>query len=81
MFSSLHILISRSIKTIHRSKEIAPANARVEVNSLHLHMVDMKAVGPTFRKLEYKNCPLNAILKARRVRRVRRPKILPRLLE
>lgn len=33
------------------------------VNSLHLHMVDMKAVGPTFRKLEYKNCPLNAILK------------------
>lgn len=35
-----------------------------EVNSLHLHLVDMKAIGPTFKKLEYKNCPLNAVLKA-----------------
>ena len=45
---------------------------------MHLHMVDMKAVGPTFRKLEYKNCPLNAILKARKLERA---EILPRLLE
>lgn len=35
-----------------------------EVNSLHLHLVDMKAIGPTFKKLDYKNCPLNAVLKA-----------------
>eukprot|EP00434_Breviolum_minutum_P001050 symbB.v1.2.000923.t1/scaffold27.1/size414596/31 len=33
------------------------------VNSLHLHLVDMKAIGPTFKKLDYKNCPLNAVLK------------------
>ena len=34
----------------------------LQVNSLHLHLVDMKAVGPTMKKLDYKNCPLNAVL-------------------
>ena len=38
-----------------------------QVNSLHLHLVDMKAIGPTFKKLDYKNCPLNAVLKAWRM--------------
>lgn len=33
------------------------------VNSLHLHMLDMDAVGPTFWQLDYKNCPLDAVLK------------------
>lgn len=33
------------------------------VNSLHLHVLDMDHVGPTFRKLNYKNCPLDAVLK------------------
>lgn len=33
------------------------------VNSLHLHLVDMKTIGPTFWKLDYKNCPLDAVLK------------------
>ncbi len=40
-----------------------------QVNSLHLHLVDMKAIGPTFKKLDYKNCPLNAVLKAWRMMR------------
>jgi len=33
------------------------------VNSLHLHVLDMDHVGPTFKKLNYKNCPLDAVLK------------------
>ncbi|CAJ1455591.1 unnamed protein product [Effrenium voratum] len=33
------------------------------VNSLHLHVVDMAQCGPTFQKLKYKNCSLNAVLK------------------
>lgn len=33
------------------------------VNSLHLHLIDMKAIGPTFWKLDFKNCPLDAVLK------------------
>ena len=36
------------------------------VNSLHLHVVDMNAVGPTFHKLNYKNCPISAVLKVLR---------------
>ena len=36
------------------------------VNSLHLHVVDMSSVGPTFHKLSYKNCSLNAVLKVLR---------------
>ncbi|CAK9021694.1 BTB_2 domain-containing protein [Durusdinium trenchii] len=32
------------------------------VNSLHLHLVDMNFLGPTFKKLDYKNCPLSAVL-------------------
>lgn len=33
------------------------------VNSLHMHILDMSATGPTWVKYEYKNCPLDAILK------------------
>lgn len=33
------------------------------VNSLHLHILDMNATGPTFLALNFKNCPLDAILK------------------
>lgn len=33
------------------------------VNSLHLHLIDMKTIGPTFWKLDFKNCPLDAVLK------------------
>lgn len=33
------------------------------VNSLHLHILDMEHLGPTFWSLEHKNCPLDAILK------------------
>merc|ERR1712217_828635 len=33
------------------------------VNSLHLHIVDLADVGPTFWKYDYKNCPLEAVLK------------------
>mmetsp|Transcript_111803 Transcript_111803/g.315805 ORF Transcript_111803/g.315805 Transcript_111803/m.315805 type:complete len:722 (-) Transcript_111803:60-2225(-) len=33
------------------------------VNSLHLHMLDMEEVGPSFWKLDFKNCPLDAVLK------------------
>jgi len=36
------------------------------VNSLHLHIVDMDVVGPTFWNLNYKNCPLDAVLKVLR---------------
>lgn len=32
------------------------------VNSLHLHVLDMDCLGATYSKLEYKNCPLNAVL-------------------
>ena len=32
------------------------------VNSLHLHMVDLSATGPTFDALSYKNLPLDAVL-------------------
>jgi len=30
---------------------------------LHLHIVDMNALGPSFWKLEFKNCPLDAVIK------------------
>eukprot|EP00930_Biecheleria_cincta_P077565 TRINITY_DN64869_c0_g1_i1.p1 TRINITY_DN64869_c0_g1~~TRINITY_DN64869_c0_g1_i1.p1 ORF type:complete len:683 (+),score=154.82 TRINITY_DN64869_c0_g1_i1:57-2105(+) len=33
------------------------------VHSLHLHLLDMDFLGPTYSKLEYKNCPLDAVLK------------------
>lgn len=33
------------------------------VNSLHLHVLDMECVGPTFWHYEYKNCPLDVVLK------------------
>mmetsp|Transcript_25018 Transcript_25018/g.63438 ORF Transcript_25018/g.63438 Transcript_25018/m.63438 type:complete len:828 (-) Transcript_25018:92-2575(-) len=33
------------------------------VNSLHLHLVDMDHLGPTYRKLEYKNCSIDAVIK------------------
>lgn len=33
------------------------------VNSLHVHLVDMDVVGPTFHAAAYKNCPLDAVLK------------------
>jgi hypothetical protein len=33
------------------------------VNSLHLHILDLNDVGPTFHKYEYKNCPLEVVLK------------------
>ncbi|CAE7716618.1 KCTD14 [Symbiodinium pilosum] len=36
------------------------------VNSLHLHIVDMNSVGPTFHKLNYKNCSIGAVLKVLR---------------
>lgn len=36
------------------------------VNSLHLHILDMDELGPTFWKLENKNCPLDCILKVLR---------------
>merc|ERR1712014_168859 len=36
------------------------------VNSLHLHILDMNELGPTFWKYEYKNCPIDAILKVLR---------------
>lgn len=32
------------------------------VNSLHLHMVDLSQVGPTFNHLAYKNCSLEAVI-------------------
>lgn len=34
------------------------------VNSLHLHIVDLNHVGPTFKRLSFKNCPLDSIIKA-----------------
>ena len=49
-----------------------------QVNSLHLHLVDLKALGPTplavaftraalrFSKLDYKNCPLSSVLEVLR---------------
>lgn len=36
------------------------------VNSLHLHVLDMDALGPTGRKYAYKNCPLDAVLQVLR---------------
>merc|ERR1712039_741616 len=33
------------------------------VNSLHLHIVDLNVTGPTYHFLEYKNCPLDVVLK------------------
>lgn len=33
------------------------------VNSLHLHILDMAHTGPSFDKLIYKNCPIEAVLK------------------
>merc|ERR1712217_835332 len=33
------------------------------VNSLHLHILDLQYVGPTYHKYKYKNCPLEAVLK------------------
>lgn len=33
------------------------------VNSLHVHILDMKALGPSFWKMEFKNCPLDAVIK------------------
>lgn len=36
------------------------------VNSLHLHIVDLDHVGPTFQKLAYKNCPLDAVARVLR---------------
>jgi len=33
------------------------------VNSLHMHILDMAHLGPTFWKYEYKNCPIDAIVK------------------
>lgn len=33
------------------------------VNCLHLHIVDLEVTGPTFHFLDYKNCPLEAVLK------------------
>mmetsp|Transcript_49484 Transcript_49484/g.159789 ORF Transcript_49484/g.159789 Transcript_49484/m.159789 type:complete len:600 (+) Transcript_49484:2380-4179(+) len=33
------------------------------VNSLHLHILDMKELGPTFWRYEYKNCPIDAVIK------------------
>jgi len=33
------------------------------VNSLHLHILDMKALGPTFWKYEYKNLSIDAVIK------------------
>ncbi|CAE8735128.1 unnamed protein product [Polarella glacialis] len=36
------------------------------VNSLHLHIVDLEVVGPTFWHFEYKNCPMDVVLKVMR---------------
>eukprot|EP00928_Gymnodinium_smaydae_P095995 TRINITY_DN8377_c0_g1_i3.p1 TRINITY_DN8377_c0_g1~~TRINITY_DN8377_c0_g1_i3.p1 ORF type:complete len:739 (+),score=115.15 TRINITY_DN8377_c0_g1_i3:57-2219(+) len=33
------------------------------VNSLHLHILDMEELGPTFWHYEFKNCPLDVVLK------------------
>jgi hypothetical protein len=33
------------------------------VNALHLHVLDMSAVGPTFKWFDYKNCHVDSILK------------------
>jgi len=33
------------------------------VNSLHLHIIDLDFVGPTFKHFRYKNCPLDSIIK------------------
>lgn len=33
------------------------------VNSLHVHMIDMAELGPTYWKYEYKNCPVDAVIK------------------
>lgn len=32
------------------------------VNSLHLHILDLRDAGPTFQHYQYKNCPLDAVL-------------------
>lgn len=32
------------------------------VNSLHLHIVDLDAVGPSYHKMTYKNCSIDAVL-------------------
>jgi len=57
--------IFRKIRNIYELQRfISVGHPLFEVNSLHLHLVDMKAIGPTFKKLDYKNCPLNNVLKA-----------------
>jgi len=33
------------------------------VNSLHMHIVDLQATGPSFVKNQYKNCPVDAVIK------------------
>lgn len=37
------------------------------VNSLHLHVLDLDEVGPTFHHAEYKNCPIESVLQGLRV--------------
>merc|ERR1719230_296655 len=36
------------------------------VNSMHLHILDMSVIGPTFWFYEYKNLPVDAVLKVLR---------------
>lgn len=36
------------------------------VNSLHLHILDLDEVGPTFGHAQYKNCPLEAVIEGLR---------------
>lgn len=36
------------------------------VNSLHVHILDMDELGPSFEHFSYKNCPLDAVLKVMR---------------
>mmetsp|Transcript_73908 Transcript_73908/g.154004 ORF Transcript_73908/g.154004 Transcript_73908/m.154004 type:complete len:759 (+) Transcript_73908:35-2311(+) len=36
------------------------------VNSLHIHILDMSELGPSFWKQEFKNCPLDAVIKVLR---------------
>merc|ERR1719379_3091910 len=36
------------------------------VNSLHLHIVDLDSVGPTYETMVYKNCPIEAVLEVLR---------------
>mmetsp|Transcript_110424 Transcript_110424/g.352050 ORF Transcript_110424/g.352050 Transcript_110424/m.352050 type:complete len:721 (-) Transcript_110424:20-2182(-) len=36
------------------------------VNSLHMHILDMNALGPSYYKHEYRNCPVDAVIKVLR---------------